>query len=146
MTTTQQSAPAYKFLDLKAYATNEWLYGSKKRYREVFDQMKIRYSETELLAIAKNILSESELTFDAEAEEHFGKHIKALCIDRDKFYGNAREIRKAIEETVKNQNLRLADLPKDKRTKKMISMVMIDDVKEFSTEMKGEKQGFGFSV
>ncbi len=104
------------------------------------------YNETELLAIAKNILSEAELLFDAEAEEHFGKYITALCSDRDKFFGNAREIRKAIEETVKNQNLRLADLLKDKRTKKMISTVTIDDVKEFSTEIKAGKQGFGFSV
>jgi len=98
------------------------------------------YSEDELFAIAKIILSGNELEFDNEAGEYFKKHISSLYSGRDKYFGNAREIRKSISETVKNQNLRLAEIPKAKRTAAMIKTVTIDDVKELDITIKEEKR------
>jgi SpoVK/Ycf46/Vps4 family AAA+-type ATPase len=98
------------------------------------------YSEEELFSISKIILSSQEAVFDKEAEEFFKLHIKSLYSSRDKFFGNAREIRKSIGEAVKNQNLRLAEIPKDKRTPDMIKTITIDDVKELTIEIKEERR------
>jgi SpoVK/Ycf46/Vps4 family AAA+-type ATPase len=98
------------------------------------------YSPDELFAIAKVILTSQELEFDADASEYFKKHILSLHSSRDKFFGNAREIRKSLGEAVKNQNLRLAEISKEKRTPEMIKTVTIDDVKELPTEIHEEKR------
>ncbi|MEO8514400.1 MAG: AAA family ATPase [Ignavibacteria bacterium] len=98
------------------------------------------YSEEELFSIAKTIVAEDELVLDVEAAEYFKKHIKSLFSSRDKFFGNAREIRKSLSEAVKNQNLRLAEVPKEQRTPEMIKTITIDDVKELTIEIKEERR------
>lgn len=98
------------------------------------------YSETELFEISRIILTQQDLVMNPEAEEHFKRHIKSLYSQRDKFFGNAREIRKSLGEVVKNQNLRLAEIPKENRTKEMIKTVILKDVKELSIEIKEEKR------
>ena len=98
------------------------------------------YSEDEMFSIAKLILAEQEINFDDASAEYFKRHIKALYSGRDKYFGNAREIRKSLGEAVKNQNLRLAEMPKDKRTKEMICTLTLDDVKELNTVLKEEKR------
>jgi hypothetical protein len=101
------------------------------------------FSENDLFAIANIMLKQQDLVPDSEAAQHLKKHITALCSHRDKFFGNAREIRKSINESVKNQNLRLAEMTKDKRTKEMIRTITIKDVEELTTEQKEElKIGF----
>lgn len=98
------------------------------------------YSPDELFAIARVILNSQELEFDTEAGEYFKKHILSLHSSRDKFFGNAREIRKSLSEAVKNQNLRLAEISREKRTPEMIKTVTLDDVKELPTEIHEEKR------
>ncbi|MBE2228269.1 MAG: AAA family ATPase [Ignavibacteria bacterium] len=112
--------------------------GLKSRFDRKFDFPD--YSEDELFSIAKIILAEQELEFDGGAAEHFRKHIASLYSGRDKYFGNARDIRKSISEAVKNQNLRLAEITKDKRTAEMIRTVTIDDVSELDTVIKEEKR------
>ena len=85
-------------------------------------------------------MTSQELEFDADASEYFKKHILSLHSSRDKFFGNAREIRKSLSEAVKNQNLRLAEMPKDKRTAEMIRTVKLEDVKELAVEIHEEKR------
>ncbi len=101
------------------------------------------YSETEMFAIARIMLEHQDAVFDQGAAEHFKKHINALFSTRDKFFGNAREIRKSLAEAVKNQNLRLAEVPKEQRTAEMIKTITLKDVEELTTEIKEEKR-FGF--
>jgi SpoVK/Ycf46/Vps4 family AAA+-type ATPase len=98
------------------------------------------YSEEEMFSIAKLILAEQEINFDEASADYFKRHIKALYSGRDKYFGNAREIRKSLSEAVKNQNLRLAEMPKDKRTNEMISTLTLEDVKELNTALKEEKR------
>lgn len=98
------------------------------------------YSPDELFSIAKVILSSQELEFDTGASEYFKKHILSLHSSRDKFFGNAREIRKSLGEAIKNQNLRLAEVSKEKRTADMIKTVILEDVKELTTQIHEEKR------
>lgn len=101
------------------------------------------YNEDELYVIAEKMLTEQELVFDKESSDYFKKHIIALYSNRDRFFGNAREIRKSLSEVIKNQNLRLAEILKAERTAEMIKTVTFKDVEELSTEIK-EQQRMGF--
>ena len=118
--------------------------GLKSRFDRRFDFKD--YNADELFAIAQVILKEQELVMDTDAAEHFKKYIASICSGRDKFFGNAREIRKALGEAVKNQNLRLAEMTKEQRTKDMISTVTLKDVEELPTEIKQEKPKLGFEA
>jgi SpoVK/Ycf46/Vps4 family AAA+-type ATPase len=102
------------------------------------------YSEEELLSISKIMFGESELKMDDEAQIFFINHIKSLCSKRDKFFGNAREIRKSVEQVVLKQNLRLAELPKKDRNEDLIHTVTLKDVEKLPTDIK-EKSKFGFT-
>jgi SpoVK/Ycf46/Vps4 family AAA+-type ATPase len=98
------------------------------------------YNEEELFAISKIMLAQHELVLDVDAAEYFKKHIRSLYLNRDKFFGNARDIRKSLSEVIKNQNLRLAEIPKKERTPEMIKTVIFTDVAELPTEIKEEKR------
>jgi len=112
--------------------------GLKSRFDRKFNFKD--YSEEELFTIAKIILTSFDAEFDSGSTEYFKQHIKALYSGRDRFFGNAREIRKSVSEAVKNQNLRLAEMPKEKRTAEMIKTITIEDVRELDTVIKEEKR------
>jgi hypothetical protein len=50
---------------------------------------------------------------------------------RNRYFGNARSVRKIIEKTIRNQELRMAKLPKNKRSKTLTELVTLDDVSDF---------------
>jgi len=70
-----------------------------------------------------------------------------LFSKKDKYFGNARTIRNIAGEAIKNQNLRMASIPTAQRTKEMLDILTIDDVKEFTIEEinTGKTLGFRFN-
>ncbi|MGZ4048978.1 MAG: hypothetical protein ACXVNN_06400, partial [Bacteroidia bacterium] len=61
--------------------------------------------------------------------------------------GNARTVRQVVAEAIKNQNLRLAEMPSAERTKTQLETLILSDVKEFVLENKraeGSSLGFKF--
>ncbi|MCX8482972.1 MAG: hypothetical protein ORN50_05275, partial [Crocinitomicaceae bacterium] len=82
------------------------------------------------------------------------KHLKAymefLSKGRNEFFGNARQVRKIVEESIKNQHLRLAMLEPEKRNKEMIHELTYDDVKEFEIDyskiVETRKPSIGFKL
>lgn len=115
--------------------------GLKSRFDRVFYFED--FNPEELFTIAVNQLSESNIEPDEKAGEHLRKYIDFMFKTRDKYFGNGRSVRKVIEEAVRNQHLRLSELPKPKQTKKAISTLTIEDVEEFSTEIKPSTPGGG---
>lgn len=110
------------------------------------------YSPEELMSIADNMLKLEGLKTDAPAREHLTQFFSYAHENRDKFFGNAREVRKVIQESVKNQHLRMASVT-GTRTIEMIETLTIDDVKEFnidawkeSSKKKGGTLGFKFGA
>ncbi len=102
------------------------------------------YSEKELFQIAKIMLSSYNLYFDKESREYIVDYIKELVHYRDKYFGNAREIRKIVEDIARRQNLRMADIEKEKRTAESIRSVIKNDVKHLILKKpKGKSIGFG---
>jgi SpoVK/Ycf46/Vps4 family AAA+-type ATPase len=108
------------------------------------------YSADELFRIAKNNFAKEGLKLDLEATEHIRNYIAILHEARDKFFGNAREIRKIVSETVKNQHLRMASVESSKRTPEMIETIVFADMAEFKLidPTKGKNSGgkLGFKI
>lgn len=101
------------------------------------------------MTIIIKMLEKEDLKLDAPAAECLTKYVEQLIRYKNKYFGNARAVRKVIEQIVKNQNLRLASLTIKQRTEKMKHTVSIEDVKEFDIEKdnmleggKGQKIGF----
>jgi len=101
------------------------------------------YSSNELFRIALSLLKQENIRPDNEAYDYLQKYIDSVYEYRDKHFGNAREIRKLIIEAVQNQNLRLASLAKDQRSKEMLETMTVDDLKEFKIQ-EGRRSSLGF--
>lgn len=106
------------------------------------------FSEKELWEICTNMYLSKNLTANTEAEEHLKSYISFLYENRDRFFGNARSMRKIVEKSVRNQELRMADLNKNERTKEMMKTLSLEDVAEFipgkEKKLKREPLGFKF--
>ncbi len=106
------------------------------------------FNQEELWEIAENMYKGKGLKADAEAEAHLKIHIAFLFENRDQFFGNARSIRKIVEKSTRNHELRMADLSKKHRTKEIMSTLILDDVKQFVPDkerlMKRQPLGFRF--
>ena len=98
-----------------------------------------------MLQISKVMLETEEVTLDDEAQKHLAQYFKHLYQNRNKFFGNARAVRKVVEKAIKNQHLRLAALTSAERTPEMLSQLTLDDVKEFEAGndslLEGGSQG-----
>jgi SpoVK/Ycf46/Vps4 family AAA+-type ATPase len=101
------------------------------------------YSAEQLFAIALAQLEREGLQPDEEAHTYLQKYIDNMYEYRDKYFGNAREIRKLIEKTIQNQHLRLSILSKGDRTKHVLDTISIEDLKEFEM-LGGKRGGLGF--
>ncbi len=111
-----------------------------KRFLETNPGMKSRFDSTfhfldftkdELWEIAVNMLESKGLKPDTKTVKHLQNYIAHLYQNRSKFFGNARSMRKMVEKAYRNQELRMANLDKEKRTKKIMRTLTIDDVLEF---------------
>jgi len=108
------------------------------------------YKSDQLFEIAQLMLKTEELIPDEAAEQHLRKYFKYCCEHKDKFFGNARTVRKIIEEAVKHHDLRLAAMDPEARTPEMLKQLTFEDVEEFHPDrdkLVGSGQNrIGFSV
>jgi SpoVK/Ycf46/Vps4 family AAA+-type ATPase len=113
--------------------------GLKSRFDRVFNFED--FAPEELFTIAVNQLGENNIDMEKDASEHLRKYIDFLYKNRDKFFGNGRTVRKVIEEAIRNQHLRLSELPKNKQTAKALKTLTLADVEEFSSDIKPSTPG-----
>jgi SpoVK/Ycf46/Vps4 family AAA+-type ATPase len=92
------------------------------------------YSVDDLYVIALTMLSQEGLAPDAEAGEYLKSYLSHLHSKRDKFFGNARSVRKVIKEAIKEQHLRMASLAAPDRTPEVLSKLTIEDLKDFKLD------------
>lgn len=117
--------------------------GLKSRFDRTFHFAD--YSAEDMYAIALSILGKEKISPDAEAEAHLKSYFNHLHANRDKHFGNARTVRQVVAEAIKNQNLRLAEMPSASRTQAHLQTLTLSDVKEFEPELKraaGSSLGF----
>ena len=99
------------------------------------------YTASQLMEIAIKQFAVENLKLDKEATTHLHDFLQASYDKRDKYFGNAREVRKIVQESIKNQNLRMAEMDSSKRTKEMIATITKADVAEFDTKRIEESKG-----
>ncbi|MCX8080179.1 MAG: AAA family ATPase [Bacteroidia bacterium] len=106
------------------------------------------YKPEELLKIAKNILSREGLMFHEDAEKSFFELLKSAWERRDKYFGNARLVRKLCDIIIKNQHLRMSEIPKEERTPEMLKTIITDDLKntDFLEKYTFARPGIGFRL
>ena len=99
----------------------------------------------QLYEIAIKMFFNNAITVDESAGNHLKKYREFLYKTRYKFFGNARSIRKLVEEAIKNQHLRLAKLDAANRKSEMIHELIFEDLEEFKIDESAvEKRGIGF--
>jgi SpoVK/Ycf46/Vps4 family AAA+-type ATPase len=94
------------------------------------------YDASQLFEISLKMLQANAVKPDEAASAHLNQYLNFLHTHRNQYFGNARNVRKVVEETIKNQHLRLAKLPSEQRTLDMINTILLEDVEEFKIEDK----------
>jgi hypothetical protein len=119
--------------------------GLKSRFDKyfVFDD----YTADEMFAISLAHFTKEGVKPDDPAADHLKSYFHFLHANRDQHFGNARTVRQVVGEVVKNQNLRLASMKKEERSKDLMETVILEDVKEFEIkEIKPDKPKLGFKI
>jgi SpoVK/Ycf46/Vps4 family AAA+-type ATPase len=101
--------------------------GLKSRFDQTIDFQD--YQTDELMEIALKLLADEKLIPDEPASKALYNYFQTLSENRDKYFGNARLVRKIIKETIKQQHLRMASMHVNERTEQAISTLIIDDLK-----------------
>ncbi|MBS1486549.1 MAG: AAA family ATPase [Bacteroidetes bacterium] len=104
------------------------------------------YSPSDMFTIAQSLYQKEIVAPDPAATEHLKKYFDFLHENRDKHFGNARTVRQVVAESVRNQNLRLASMKKEERTKELMETIILDDVKEFEIKEVSKKPKLGFKT
>jgi hypothetical protein len=100
-----------------------------------------------MFTIAQALFAKEGVKLMEDASNHLQNYFRFLFEQRDKHFGNARTVRQVVGETVKNQNLRLAEMKKEDRTPELLETVILDDVKEFEIKDVEKNDGrIGFKV
>jgi len=118
--------------------------GLKSRFDKYF--MFEDYSQDELFSIALAHFNKEGVKPDEASVIHLKNYFKFIFDKRDQHFGNARTVRQVVGEAVKNQNLRLASMKKEERTKELLEMVILEDVKEFEIKEISHKPKLGFRM
>jgi SpoVK/Ycf46/Vps4 family AAA+-type ATPase len=84
------------------------------------------YTAAQLLQIAISMLSQNGYKIKAAAKQHLLETLIDMHESRNKYFGNAREVRKLVHDIIKNQNLRLAYTTDGKQNNNEIKS---DDIK-----------------
>ena len=105
------------------------------------------YNSEQLFEIAMKMLASNSIKPDDAAKEHVRNYMNFQFETRSRHFGNAREVRKIVEQAIKNQHLRLAKIEPSERTMEMIQVLKREDVDEFKIdyEAKQDKPSIGFN-
>ncbi len=105
------------------------------------------YSPEQLYQIARLILDERKMLMTPEADAYLREFLAGEYRSRNRYFGNAREVRKMMEELIKRQNLRIAQLPRDERKSIVLNLIELEDIQQVSHDQKEQRikrQRIGF--
>lgn len=105
------------------------------------------YEPADMLLIADKLLAENKINIETKAKEHLYAYFEFHYSNKDKYFGNARFVRKIIEEALKNIYVRISDIPIQKRNDEMTKLLTFKDVEEFvpsKDDLFVKKRNIGF--
>ena len=86
------------------------------------------YNEDELLAIFKKMAQKEQYTLSPTAEFKALNVIYKMVMMKDASFGNAREMRNLLDETVQQLSQRVSQLPPDQVTKESYQLILPEDI------------------
>ncbi len=116
-------AAGYK-LDMERFLkTNPGLKSRFTKYLHIED-----YTPSELLLIYKGFFKKQNYVLSLEAEELAKKAITKIYENRDKNFGNGREMRKLFEATLAKQSERIGKIPITEQNDALLVTIMPEDI------------------
>ncbi len=97
------------------------------------------YSPDELMTIAQKLWGSKGHLLDDEGVDPLRKYFKWVYKNRDKTFGNARLVRDLVESSLKNQMLRIADIPAAERHEEVLKYILLDDIKDIISYGKSKE-------
>ena len=103
------------------------------------------YNVNGLINIADLMFRQEDLSLTTEARESLTNYLNQLIATRDTHFGNAREVRKAVQEVTKYHHLRMAGMNPEDRTPEQIAKITKEDIAELKLPDKGQdRKTLGF--
>ena len=105
------------------------------------------YTPAELEAISLSMLDDAGYKLSAKATGILHHAMTDIYTKRDKYFGNARYVRKVILEIIKNQNLRISSTFADDRKKNQLNFIQPEDLSTLAQVKESEmihKKTIGF--
>jgi len=104
------------------------------------------YSPKELLEISVQMFHSHGYSLNKKTEKYLDAILEDMHLKRDKYFGNAREVRKIVLEAIKHQNLRLAKLEKTSPKKeKTITKEDIEAISFIDEQAIYNKRSIGYT-
>jgi chromosomal replication initiation ATPase DnaA len=88
------------------------------------------YNEDELLAIYKKMASKDNYKLSPEAEFKLMDLICRKVLNKDKSFGNAREMRNMLDATIQQLSMRVSGLSPSEITQETYQLIMPEDIKD----------------
>lgn len=116
--------------------------GLKSRFDKLYNLPD--YTAAEMMDIAVLLFSKENMQLNPDAQNYLQAYLTNCYETRDKYFGNARSVRQAVESIITQQNLRLAAMLAAQRTNEMLSQILLEDVNhlQLTTVQKPSTIGF----
>jgi len=88
------------------------------------------YSNDELLEIFKKMAEKDQYILSPSAEFKALDIISRMVMSKDETFGNAREMRNMLDETIQQLSMRVSQMPPDQVTKETYQLILPEDIKE----------------
>ncbi len=88
------------------------------------------YNEDELLAIFKKMASKDNYTLSPAAEFKLMDLICRKVVSKSSSFGNAREMRNLLDETIQQLSVRVSGIPQNEVTQETYQMILPEDIKD----------------
>ena len=105
------------------------------------------YSPIQLEQIAVKMFKDEGYAIAPKTSSILLEYLNGVFAKRDKYFGNARAVRKIVLEVIKNQNLRISEIPILERKKNQSNKISIADLKNILTSSDSDsikKSTIGF--
>ena len=86
------------------------------------------YNEDELLAIFKKMAQKDQYTLSPTAEFKALDVIFKMVMSKDASFGNAREMRNLLDQTIQQLSIRVSQMPPDQVTKETYQVILPEDI------------------
>ena len=88
------------------------------------------YNEDELLAIYKKMASKDNYNLSPEAEFKLMELICRKVINKSESFGNAREMRNMLDQTIQQLSMRVSQMPQSEITQETYQLILPEDIRE----------------